>query len=386
MEQISEILMKLIRYEVFHQELCLSDEDAVNEKNLVELLVLSNKHDVAHLVASALSKNGYFKNCPQQGQFMNEFYKAVFKYEKMNESFNEVCSVLEENGICFIPLKGAEIRSLYPQQWMRTSCDIDILVKEKDIKKASEVVLKINGYSKKGESKHDIVFVSGNNTMIELHYKLLGNKNTPLYSKVLKDVWRTATPCEGSGYRYKLSDEIFYYYHVLHMAKHFRLGGCGLRPFIDLMLIDNKYSGNAVELNRVLNKGKILAFAECAGKLSRVWFGDEVHDETTLQMEKFVLEGGTFGSFKTRDESVNQRTGGKAKFMISRLLVPYRYLKRDYRILEKYPILTPIYEFYRIFSLMFGKKRGFKETYINRLESATENDYDHKLFDRLGLK
>ncbi|MEE0980383.1 MAG: nucleotidyltransferase family protein [Acutalibacteraceae bacterium] len=363
----------------------MSDNALLTEKDFVELLLMSYKHNVAHLIASALNNNGYFANCPQQGQFMNEFYKAVFEQEKLNESLNEVCSVLEEKGIPYISLKGAEIRNLYPQPWMRTSCDIDILVKEKDLKKASEAIFSIKDYSKKGESKHDIVFVSANKTVIELHYKLLANKKSPLYSSVLKDVWKKAEPCDGSDYRYKLSDEIFYYYHILHMAKHFRLGGCGLRPFIDLMLIDNK-CGYTAEINKTLKRGKLLTFAESARKLSRVWFGDEEHDETTLQMEKYILEGGIFGSAKTRAESVNQRSGNKVRYMISRLFVPYRYLKRDYPILEKCPFLTPFYEFHRIFSLLFGKKKGFKNTYVNRLETVSKSDYDHNLLDKLGLK
>ena len=385
MKLINQTLMNLIRYEVFQQKLCLSDVASLSEKDLVELLVLSYKHDVAHLAASALNNNGYFENCPQQGQFMNEFYKSVFEQEKMNKTFNKVCSVFEKNGIPYIPLKGAQIRELYPQPWMRTSCDVDILVKEEDLKKATDTILNINGYSKKGESKHDIVFVSDNKTVVELHYKLLGSKKSPLYSNVLKDVWKTAKPCEGSGFRYKLSDEIFYYYHILHMAKHFRLGGCGLRPFIDLMLIDNK-CGYTAEINKTLKKGKLLTFAESARKLSYVWFGDGEHDETTLQMEKYILEGGIFGSEKTRAESVNQRSGSKIRYMISRLFVPYRYLKRDYPILEKYPFLTPFYEFHRIFSLVFGKKKGFKKTYVNRLETVSKSDYDHNLLDKLGLK
>ncbi len=388
MEHINETLMQLIKSEVFQQELCLSDEAPLNEKTLVELLILSYKHDVAHIVASALANNGYFENCPQQGQFMNEFYKAVYAQEKQDKSFNELCDMFEEKGIEYIPLKGAEIRKLYPQSWMRTSCDVDILVKEKDLKKASDAILNSNGYSKKGESNHDIVFVSSNGTLIELHYKLLGNKKSPLHSKVLNDVWKSAKPCEGFKYRYNLSNDIFYYYHILHMAKHFRIGGCGLRPFIDLMLIDNKYGGDTAEIIKTLQKGKLLDFAENARKLSRVWFGDELHDETTLQMEKFILEGGTFGSVKTRTASANLRTGGKIRYMLSRLFVSYRYLKRDYPVLEKYPILTPWYELCRIFSLLFGKKKDFKETYLRNLDkkSETQTAYDSALFKKIGLK
>lgn len=383
MELVCETMMRLIRSKIADEELCL-DKNILSQKFLVDLLLLSRRHRVAHIVASALTDNGCLENSPQQGLFLNEIYTAVYTQEKTSEAFDEISAVLEANEVPYIPLKGAVIRNLYPQPWMRTSCDIDILIRENDIEKAVKAVSSLNGYRKKGESGHDIVFKSENGIVVELHYKLLSSKKSPLYSKVLKDVWKTAKSCEGSGFRYKLSDEIFYYYHILHMAKHFRLGGCGLRPFVDLMLIENKY-GYSDEINKTLKKGKLLTFAGSARKLSRVWFGDEEHNETTLQMEKFILEGGIFGSAKTRDESANQRAGGRIRYMISRVFVPYRYLKRDYPIIEKYPILTPFYELCRIFSLMFGKKKVFKKTYAKRLEAATKSDYDHKLLDKLDL-
>jgi protein-tyrosine phosphatase len=63
----------------------------------------------------------------------------------------------------------------------------------------------------------------------------------------------------------------------------------------------------------------------------------------------------------------------------------YPKLVSEY-ILEKYPFLTPFYEFHRIFSLLFGKKKDFKNTYVNRLETVSKSDYDHNLLDKLGLK
>lgn len=388
MEQITRILMQLIKSEVLKQELCLSCEMPLSAKSLVELLVLSHKHNVSNLAASALLNNGLLEGFPQKGQFLNEFYRAVYEQEKISATFDEVCRIFEENHIPFIPLKGAVIRNFYPQPWMRTSCDIDILVKEENLKAAVNAFESIEGYSVKNESNHDMALVSPNGTLLEFHYKLIGNKKSPLYSELLTNVWDSAEQVNGSGFKYKLSDEVFYYYHILHMAKHFRLGGCGLRPFVDLVLIEKELNVDVSKLNKTLKKGKLFVFAENVRKLSRVWFFDEKHDETTLQMEKFIIEGGTFGSAKTRTASANQRSGGKLQYMLSRVFVPYRYLKRDYPILEKFPILTPWYEICRICSLLIGKKKGFRERYIRHLDKDAETQlaFDQNLFKKLGLK
>lgn len=385
MKHLNETLMQLISCEVLGKELHLPAESVMNDKFLVELLVLSRKHDVANIVASALLNNGFLENCPQRGQYMNEIYKSLYTYEKQKATLEQISEVFIANRIDHIPLKGAVIRKFYPQPWMRTGCDIDILVKEKDLQKATDVLLGIEGYCLKNESSHDLVFSTGDSVLIELHYKLLGSKKSPLYSSAISSVWKTAI-YDGNSNRCCLSNEVFYYYHILHMAKHFRIGGCGVRPFLDLYIIENNHNIDYEKVEKLLRKSKLRKFAENARKLSRVWFSGEEHSELTLQMQSFVLDGGTFGTVGTRAESVYQRKGNKFNYALSRVFVPYRYLKRDYPIIEKYPILTPLFELCRIFSLMFGKKKAFREIYINRLNMAADNDYDNDLFKKLKLK
>lgn len=62
-------------------------------------------------------------------------FRVVYCYKRMNYEYEQVCDALEKAEIPFIPLKGVVIREYYPEPWMRTSCDIDILVREKNLKK-----------------------------------------------------------------------------------------------------------------------------------------------------------------------------------------------------------------------------------------------------------
>ncbi len=387
MEQVAEFMTQLLRSEIAEEKLCCENKITLTDKFLIDLLVLARKHQVAHIVASALLNNGYLENSPQQSEFFNEIYTAVYAQEKMNEVFKEVCSAFETAEIPYIPLKGAVVRKLYPQPWMRTSCDIDILVKENDVNRAEKAIMSLDGYKKTGESKHDVIYKSENGIVLELHYKLLGNKKSPLYIKELSKVWETAKPDPENKYRFDLSDDIFYYYHIMHMAKHFRIGGCGMRPFIDLWLIE-KTNRDFSEAKRMLKKGNIGVFADNAVKLSKVWFSNEEHSALTVKMQDFIIEAGSFGSHKTRLISNSQRSGGKLKFIFSRIFVPYRYLKRDYPILEKFPILTPWCEICRLFSFLFGKKKKFKDKYIENLNNEAEASADSmgNLFRDLGLK
>lgn len=384
MEHITEIMMQLIGSEVLKKTLSLPVGTPLTDKNLITLLLLSRKHGVAHLTASALLNNGYLENCPQRELFLNEIYTAVYAQEKMSVAYDEICSVLEKNKIPYIPLKGAVIRSLYPNPWMRTSCDIDILVKEETLENAIKAITSVEGYCCEGESKHDVVIKSPEGIVIELHYRLLGNKKSSFNIKALYDVWENAYPAENSEYKYELTDDIFYYYHILHMAKHFRIGGCGMRPFIDLLLMDNKYKSNFKSIDRLLKKGGLAAFADNARKLSRVWFLGEEHSEITLQMQNFIIEGGMFGTKKTRMVSNSQR--GKFRYIFSRIFVPTNYLKRDYPVLNKYPFLSPWCFVLRLFSLTFGKKKNFRDGYMEKFEEISYSNEFGYMFENLGLK
>ena len=212
MEHIIDTMIQLIRSEICEEKVSLKQEVTFNAEFLIELLVLSRKHNIAHIVTTALLKNGYLENCPQKGQFVNEIYTAVYAYEKMSETVKEIYSLFERNKICYIPLKGAVIRELYPEPWLRTSCDIDILVKKEYLEEAVKLLEEKCGCTEKVRGNHDVALVTPDGIVIELHYRLLGKKSSPLYSRVMSQVWRTAEKEENSEHCYKLSKNIFCYY------------------------------------------------------------------------------------------------------------------------------------------------------------------------------
>jgi hypothetical protein len=95
---------------------------------------------------------------------------AVYKYENLNYEYGRLCKTLDEAKIPFIVLKGAVIRKYYPEPWMRSSCDIDILVKESDLERATEVVKTELGFTVTDKTHHDIQMYSPSGVMFELHF------------------------------------------------------------------------------------------------------------------------------------------------------------------------------------------------------------------------
>lgn len=82
---------------------------------------------MAHLVVFGLKQNGLLTDAEKRLE--QYIHKAIFRHEGLVFEYGQICSVLEQAQIPFLPLKGSILRDYYPEAWMRTSCDIDILVR-----------------------------------------------------------------------------------------------------------------------------------------------------------------------------------------------------------------------------------------------------------------
>lgn len=387
MVDLGETLIELIGSEVCGGTLSLRTDAPLTDGNLAEMFSTAKAHDVVHILGSALINNGLLAGSSVENAYREQIYRTAFKYENLKYVFEKVCDVLENAKIPYIPLKGAVIKEFYPQPWMRTGCDIDILVHEENVEKAADIITESLGYEYKGRGKHDIQILSTENIYVELHFSLLEEDASPAMAKVLNTAWKHAKPVENGKYGYELDDAMFYFYHIAHMAKHFICGGCGIRPFLDLWLMRKNRNYDTPQKDALLKKGKLTDFAKTAEKLSRVWFSGEEHDKTTRIMEEFIISGGCFGSKETKMLSEQQKSGGRIKYILSRIFVPYDDLKGQYPIIKKYKFLTPICEICRIFSLLFGKKRKFRKYYVEKLNGVSEKYIDdvNFMFESVGL-
>lgn len=282
-----------------------------------KLFALSNKHDVAHIVASALSNAELLGEDEISTAFKNVMMTAVYRDAQREYAITQVSTALEKADIPHILLKGAVLRNYYPETWLRTSCDIDILVDELDLEKAVQILTDEHDflYFKKGT--HDVSLFTKNKQHIELHFDLVEKNSANSASLILKRVWSTAKKLRDCKYWYEMSDEMFYFYHIAHMAKHFEFGGCGIRPFLDLWLLNHNISFDKEKRYGLLAEGKLLTFAKQAELLSEIWFGGAEHTEITLQMQEYVLCGGVYGTTENMIVVQQQKQGGKFKYILS---------------------------------------------------------------------
>ena len=226
MENTVRAMMGLIANEVCGSAID-KKEYSFSQEELVKLYKLSKTHDLAHLVGDALIKNDLLSDAEIRAKFEKQIMVAVLRYEKINYELECLRETLNEAKIPFIPLKGSVIRQYYPEPWMRTSCDIDILVHESDLEAATSAVVEKLSYEEEGKGSHDIGLFSPGGVHLELHYSLIESDIIGKADRMLEPVWEQVSPTEKYPYDYEMTDALYYYYHIAHMAKHFQNGGCG---------------------------------------------------------------------------------------------------------------------------------------------------------------
>lgn len=398
MENVAQTMFNCIKCEICGQsEKIVLPE--ISARFLAAMYQLSKAHDVAHLVGDALNKSGVFENLPAdldeneraaiakvKEKFDEQIFTAVYRYENINYELEQICKTLEEAKIPFIPLKGSVIRKYYPEPWMRTSCDIDILVREEDLNLAVRTLCDSLKYTSGEKTSHDIKMYSENGVHLELHFSLIESDVVSKADIPLQLVWNYVQPINGTS-RHAMNDEMFYYYHIAHMAKHFIHGGCGIRPFIDLWLYNRVNTGNTNKRNRLLSDGELLKFSEEAENLAAAWFGNKEYTEITQEMEDYILQGGVYGTLKQNLAMSQNKKGGKFRHLMSRIFLSYKDMAVYYPSLKKCPILFPFYQVRRWCRILFcgGRKAAMNEIKVNKNITTEEQERAKKLLEELNL-
>lgn len=358
----------------------------LSDDELFRVMQLAAKHDISHLVALGLKK-GEFIDGSNETRLQQSIFKAVYRNEQMKYELRKISELLEQNKIFFIPLKGAIIRNYYPEPWMRLSCDIDILILEEDLGRAVDLLVSQLSYKVGDQPQyHDVSLYSQSGVHLELHFNIKENMN--LADQLLADVWKNVDNNSDQGYCRRLTWDFFVFYHICHMAHHFIHGGCGVRPFIDMYIIMQKLSYDDEKVRKFLAMCNLEEFYNNVIYMTGVWFGDNLHNDRSRQMEEYVLTGGVYGSLENKVIVAQGVQGGKLKYALSRIFITFDSLKNYYPILKTKKWLFPFMQIRRWFRLVFGGniKRSAQELAYNSQISKEKISKTNDLLQSIGLK
>ena len=382
-----KVLFEIIGKCMFGGNISQVTESLMSDGFLLGVFAEAKKHDIANEFSYCLDKLGMIsKGTPLADVCSEEQFLSVYRFENQSYEFGRICSVFEENKIPFMILKGAVIRNYYPENWLRTSCDIDILVKSDEVDKAKDILVDKLAYRFEKKTPHDYQLFSSNGVHLELHYTLIDDDILVEANKVLENVWENKEKLDGYEFGYKMNPDVFYYFHIAHMAKHILTGGCGLKPFLDLCFIEKNIK-NTDKPWSMLKEGKIDKVNTVINHLKDVWFFGKEHNEKTRRLERYVISGGVYGNVENLVSVKKEGKGDTFKYALRRIFIPYNKLIYRYPQLENKKVLLPYYEVKRWFDLLLGGrgKRAFDEFKINSTMLEEQVDEVQQMKRDLGI-
>ncbi len=342
-----------------------SPEELPENVTWQDIYKLAKYHSVENLVFYSVEKLEKKPDEELYKRWKESRDRAIFKGITQLYERDVIIEKLTQAEIDICPLKGCIIKELYPSQDMRTMADLDILM---DSNKADAVrkVFKEMGYvlDHIDEEGHD-VYQKKPVMSIEMHHYLV-----PLDSlqkeiiKYYEKQWKRLISDKNNIYLYSMSKEDFYIYHIAHMVKHYKLGGTGIRSFMDIYIYKKHYN-DLLDWKYIygeLEKMKIRDLAVTFEKVVDAWFYDGIIDDEVEQVTTYVLTSGTYGTLERSHKAVMQNklknSNNKLTYVIKRIFPNLKTMKKGYVILYKFPIVLPFCWIHRgIKALIYKDKR-----------------------------
>ena len=327
------------------------------------------KQSALPLAYQGILNCGISKNEPLMQKLLMLYYQHILRSERQMMAAERVFRAFEENGIDYMPLKGCNMKRLYPKPEMRVMGDADILIRMEQFENLPPIMESL-GFTLKSETDHTANWVS-DDLYVELHKSVVPPEDEDYYA-YYGTGWRIAV--KGEGHRYDPTPEDTFIFLFTHFARHYRISGIGCRHVMDLYVYRRAYPELDEEYIRAeLKKLRLLEFYENVLWLLAVWFGGAEADAITELMTAFIFSGGSWGTTAAglfSQEVRNARKRGQVRHAsfhsaIRAVFPPLNTIKNRYMILRKVPWLLPVMWVVRWFDvLLFSPKKFVRKVKI----------------------
>ena len=292
--------------------------------------------------------------------------------KKMFSRCVEITEFFEKAGFKTCILKGQGNALMYPDPSLRTSGDIDIWV-DGGRKRIVEFMCK---HKKPGEVVyHHADFPIFDGVEVEVHFMPTYFENPfsdyafhKLTAKLFANEQftnRVSIP-DGTGQFSMPTIEFNLFYQLMHLHKHLRTEGIGLRHLVDyyylLKAAHKQNFNNQSELNKILQRFCLTKFAGAVMYIMKNVLGlDEqflfvqADEEEGKFLLDVILTGGNFGKYDERVKEIHKE--GNSHFM--------NYFKREQfrmRLFKRYPsevIWAPFHDLYVHYAIIKRYKRKY---------------------------
>ncbi len=310
------------------------------------------------------------KECQPSGEIRSAFNQqlglTLLDYDKKCSAIDKIKTILNANAIDYIIVKGAVLSDFYSIPQLRTSGDIDVILRSNAFDDNIAALMN-QGINLIHDDYYTKTFeISDCN--IEMH------RDADVDNKYFDDIFSL---CRVSGCEYSLDDYHHLLYIVCHLCKHLAYTGAGVRMLADIDVLVRHIDN--------FDEAKFLALCQSAGieytakiilTLCNLWFDTPIAskiqlDENTLHMfVRVMLDGGVFGLEQSNlggylvAKNSHGRLGafGKIMALFKWVFPSAEYVRTYYDYSRKHRFLIPLAYLNRIFDAVFKRRKHTAKT------------------------
>lgn len=320
---------------------------------LQELYAFAKLHNVEAMVFHGLEQLALDDTDPIWQDWQNRADMILTQSIVQLAERDILFSALTEAGIDLLPVKGCWLKELYPDIDYRQMSDLDMLIPPEKVQDAKRVMLSLGFQTDAFENQPNHAgYLKPPYTEVELHTALL-LEDDGYYD----DVWMRALPEPSFKGLYRLSAEDEYIFYLLHLNKHLESSGTGIRSILDSVIYRRVYPNmDRNYLQRELEKLGLWGRTKQLEMLSDCWFttGQPLLEELD-SMAAFILSAGSYGTLDNYSRRQLKKLEGTYKnpvvrffaYWIVRICRPRKEMENAYPILQKIPVLLPLFWLHR---------------------------------------
>lgn len=373
----AKALLKIIKSFLDETECVVSEK--IDEEKLYDL---AKRNKVSNFL-----QNWATLNCKSEKikkLILADYNRQIIKDTNENIELEQILNQFEENEIRTLVVKGILMKEIYPQNYMRQMCDMDIMTDERDFKIALKIMKKL-GYKECYNHEKHLIFKKLPFIIVELHRKLMTKRD--IGYEYFENVWSNC--CQYKDYKniFQLDLDEAYIFCILHLMLHFKFAGIQVRDMLDVYLYHEKYKQclHYEKINQVLGELKVLKFEKNLKEIAYKWFDNEEIEDFS-EIEKIIFKGWSI------ENNIHYAVGenhGKSNYILRLFFPEFKIMKEKYPILKKAPVLLPITWVARILKDIFSKETTVKAR-LNKIKLIQEVEQEdvteiQNIYQKLGI-
>ncbi len=341
-----------------------------------EVLKNGKRHNIANIAYEAVRK---LKN-PPEAEIMSKWLKSYvisFKRDELQQNARkQISALLDRMEIRYAFIQGFPIKELYPCAAYRMMSDIDVTV-DKESFDAIEKAFTELGFDSKHNTELNEMSVEKDKLHIEFHADV-EDADTAEKTGQLPGVFAHSARKENS-FEYVPDNTSVYIHNMLHLVRHSRNSGIGIRRVIDAYYLNHGLNDVDFEYAKdFFARHGVDKEAEKIIRLAGIWFSGGEYSQSDIEFERNVYRSGIHGSTETmlNNKFNRERAEGvrhpKLKLIYDNIFAGKEYIYERHPFAKKHRLPTPLARLHRINCLIFGKENRNKA--LQRIKIIKNSD------------